>query len=509
MKRTIRIVLMLLIFVCLFPAAAYASKGSNGYEGGISSGAVTGKTTLNYQEVSFVSGEPIVLKGTLVIKKSVKTDTVTATYTYNLKNNDKTSTLVRTLVLKTTIKRPDSSQKIEDTGITKFTETIKAGGKTYTLKSYDLSNTSVTDIKPAVNYYSGNILGTRVYQLGSGSAAASGNNTVTIKATGNYYGYDQYWSSAEAYELNYSITNEQLVDGVPVKWGGTAKVAISSSDSKKIKYEANEPYQISFAGGYVQTQNSSSILEYSCKLPEFDSDGNATDNMLSSKGSLKLETAPVQTRLSVISLLGIKGHWAENEIKTLSSLGVINGNSFLKPDKRITRAEFVAAAVNAVKEVPAEIATTSRITRTRSTKATEVKSPFADVSTKNIYFTQIQSAVNRGIINGSSSTTFSPNSGITRADAITILVRTLGLENLSSSAEAVTTFNDNDSIPEYARSSVYAAQRIGLAEGDSKGNFNPGELLTKAQTAELLCNLITYMQDEISKDYKERFVDYQ
>lgn len=509
MKRTLRIILMLLVFVCLIPAAAYASKGDNGYEGGISSGTAAGKTTLNYQEISFISGEPVVYKGTLVIRKSIKTDTVTSTYTYNLKNTDKTASLLRTLVLKTEIKKSESGQKIEDTSLTKISETVRIGSKTYTLKNYDLSNTSITDVKPSVNYYSGNTIGSKVYQIGSGSTGTSGSGTVTVKTTGNYYGYDQYWSSAEAYELNYTITNEQIVDGIAVRWGGTAKVAISSSESKKIKYVKNEPYQISFSGGYVQTLNSSSILEYSCKLPEFDSEGNATDNILSPEGSLKLETTPVQTRLTVADLLDIKGHWAEKDIELLCSLEIIKGSNFLQPDKRITRAEFVAAVVNAVKEVPIDTAAASRITKTKKTKTVEIKSPFTDVSAKNIYFTQIMSAVNRGIINGKSGTTFSPNAGMTRADAITILMRTLGLENLSSSSQAVTTFADNDSIPEYARSAVYAAEKIGLAEADSKGYFKPGEMLTKAQTAELIYNLIVYMQEGISKDYKEMFVNFQ
>ena len=87
-------VFAVLVAVSLFgTSTAYARMGDSGYEGGISSGENPGKTLYDYQEVCFVSGEPIVMKGTLLIKKTSKQDNVVTTYTYNLKNAEKGGTL--------------------------------------------------------------------------------------------------------------------------------------------------------------------------------------------------------------------------------------------------------------------------------------------------------------------------------------------------------------------------------------------------------------------------------
>jgi hypothetical protein len=66
MKEKILIILLILVPFLLIPGTAFAREGICGYEGGISSGEVSGKTTYDYQEVSFVSGEPVVLRGTLL-----------------------------------------------------------------------------------------------------------------------------------------------------------------------------------------------------------------------------------------------------------------------------------------------------------------------------------------------------------------------------------------------------------------------------------------------------------
>jgi hypothetical protein len=91
------------------------------------------------------------------------------------------------------------------------------------------------------------------------------------------------------------------------------------STTKQIKYDQNVPEEISFSGGYVQVQSNSSILEYNSRLPEFDASGAASDNMVTARDSLKIETFPVQTRLPVPNLNHLKGHWSVNDIRTLYS----------------------------------------------------------------------------------------------------------------------------------------------------------------------------------------------
>ncbi len=511
MKRIFKTTICILIAtVMLLTAPAgivLAREGDSGYEGGISSGETAGKTIFDYQEVCFITGEPIVLKGTLKITKQLKSDKITSTYTYTLKNIDKGAALTRILYFTTTLTTKENGQIVETTALTKAgTETIKIGDTTYTLKKdYDFTRTCLVDPQPAVNYYAGNIWSKKVYTTG---ATASG-GTVTIEATGSFYGYDQYWGTTEFESINYIIESEKRESGAADKWGGTARVNLSSSTTRQLKYIENEPEEISFEGGYLQSQYNQNILEYSSRLPEFDTKGISTDKTQSYSGSLEIETFPVQTRLPATDLSSIRGHWAEDEIKLMFGLEVYGGSgSSFKPDQYITRAEFAAAITKAAREVPADPALASRVATTRTTKKTTVISPFDDVSIDNMYFEQINSAFKRGLIAGKGEYTFGPNESITLADALTIFIRALGLESMAPSPVAVTSFRDNGSIPASARNAAYVAEKIGLIQGDTKGYLKPNERLTKARTAVLIKRLINYMQDGLQEEYGSRMVNY-
>lgn len=260
--------------------------------------------------------------------------------------------------------------------------------------------------------------------------------TVTVESTGSFYGYDQYWGTAEIQDVAYVIQSEQKKGNAIDRWGGTANVKISTNSSKQLKYLENLPEQISFRGGYLQTQNNSSLLEYSSSLPEFDKNGLSTDRIINSSSTLKLETFPEQKRLPVADLEHLRGYWAEEEINTLFSLEIFKGDGRLfKPEQYMTRAEFTAALVEAAKEVPPDPALTKSSALQRRTTSTAkqapVVSPFTDVSTGNQYFAQIESAYNRGLIDGVHDKRFLPNDRILLADAVTMLVRSLGLEGMA------------------------------------------------------------------------------
>ena len=509
MKKIIVIVLSIIIILGVMPVGAvFAREGDSGYEGGISSGEAPGKTSFDYQEMCFITGEPIVLKGTLLIKKQQKQDKITSTYTYTLKNADKSATLTRVLSFTTILTTKDNGQIIEETAYTKApSETVKIGSTAYILKSSDFTRSSLIDPKPAINYFAGNIWGKKIYQIGTTPNGGS----VTVESTGNFYGYDQYWGTAEVEVLNYTVESEQKSSDKADKWGGTAKVTLSSTVTNQLKYYKNQPDQISFEGGYVQSQNNNSVLEYTSKMPEFDAKGISTDNVVTRSDSLMIETFPVQKRLQAVDLSSIRGHWAENDFKLMYGLEVFKGDGrSLKPDQYITKAEFAAAIVQAAKEVPTDPALTTRLMTAATQRTTKqiVVSPFDDVSIENMYFNQIDSAYKRGLLNGKGKNLFGPNDSITIAEAVTIFVRAVGLESLAPSPQAVTSFRDNDLIPAFARNSAYVAQKIGLVLGDDKGYLKPGDKLTKARAAAMFKRFITYMQDGIKQDYRDRMVNY-
>ena len=505
----------------ILPVCIYAREGDCGYEGGISAlqpvtgtSAAAGKTSFEYQELSFITGEPVLLKGTLQISKTLRQGVISATYTYSLQNADKGMTLSRTLVMDTKLTKKDNGQTIEETSFSKLpSESIKTGTSTYTLKSYNFTRTNVIDPKPAVNYFAGNTWSKKVYTTGTGTNIS----TVTLEITGNFYGYDHYWGNAEVEVFNYTVQSESRNGDKTDKWGGTASVTLSSTTTKLLKYVKNAPDEISFEGGFIQTQDSSTVAEYKTKLPVFDSNGVSTDKLEDKSGSLKVETFPSESRLPVPNLNHLRGHWAEEDVKELYSLEVLKGeDSGFEPEGYMTRGEFSSAVIQAAREVPPDPAFTTKTAAvaaaaaqgTRTGAAKQQTLAFVDVPVGSKYYNDLENAYKRGILVGRGESTFKPDDPINVADAITVFIRALGLENMASSPNAVTTFKDNDSIPAYARNAAYVAEKIGLVRGDDRGFLNPGEKLTKARAAAMLNRLIKYMREGILKDYRERVINY-
>jgi len=529
MKKTIKRLISLVAAVCLLlPSVVYARHGDGGYEGGISSGEAPGKTQYEYQEVCFLSGEPVVLTGTLTVKKTIKQNTISTTYTYELQNIDKSASLRRTLTHRSILTEKDNGQIIEEVYLTgRPSETVRIGNTTYTLSSYDFTKSSLLDPNPAIHYFAGNLWGKKIYRASGGNVSSG---TVIVEVTGNYYGYDQYWGNTEVQTLKYLIQSQLRKGNIIDRWGGTADVVISASTSQELKYIKNEPEVMSFEGGYLLEQKNSSIMEYDCRLPEFDSSGISTGKMIRTQDSLKIESFPVQKRLPVPQLNHLRGHPQEEYINKLFSLEVFKGNgSKFYPSSYMTRAEFTAALVEAAKEVPSDLTdakgtqsvlnassaartpatATARYTALRGRKTEpEVVSPFLDVSVDDIYFSQIESAYKRGLVTGVLGNIFKPNEYITVAEALTAFINALGLENLAPNPVPVTTFRDNDEIPLYARKAVYVAEKTGIIEGDKNGYLRPNSELTKGQAAQLLSRFIDYMRQDIRRDFREHIVNY-
>jgi len=511
MKRILSlIVCIVLIIGALAESNVFAAKGVNGYEGGISSGQSSSTTSMEYREVCYITGAPIIFTGTLTIKTSNRQGNVRTTYTYNLKNIDRNATLTRTIVYDTKKTEKENGQVIEETSLnTKPTETIRIDNTIYTLSSYEFTNSNIIDPQPAIDYYAGNFGSKKVYRVGT----TQNGGTITVSTTGSYYGYDQYWSTAEVITLKHYIECERRSGDVVDRWGGEAQETISSTMTKLMTYEENEPHQISFEGGYVEMQKNSSILEYSCQLPEFDKDGISTDNMLTYRDTMQIETYPVYKRMPVPNISHLRGHWAEKDILALFSMEVLKGDAeSYNPEAYMTRAEFTAAIVQAAREVPQVSSSTSSVTNiyggSSKKKQEEVVSPFIDVSTDNKYFAAIYDAYKRGLISGNGDNTFAPDQFITVAQAITVFIRAIGLEGLAPNPTAVTTFKDNDEIPSYAKNAVYVAQDIGLIYGDERGYLKPNEYITNARAAALVNRFIDYMRTGIRSDYREHIINY-
>lgn len=105
------------------------------------------------------------------------------------------------------------------------------------------------------------------------------------------------------------------------------------------------------------------------------------------------------------------GAWYNNAVSTLTRAGILDGyeDGSFRPNASITRAEFTKIAVSFFKHVGGASA-----------------NPFSDVPDSAWYAEFVKAAAELGLIDGYEDGTFRPNAPITRAEACTIVNRTLG-----------------------------------------------------------------------------------
>lgn len=92
----------------------------------------------------------------------------------------------------------------------------------------------------------------------------------------------------------------------------------------------------------------------------------------------------------------------------------------------------------------------------------------------------------KGVVNGTSETTFAPNTSITRAEFAALLVRAAGL-----TTESTTKFTDIKS--EWHAGYVGAASKAGLVDGFEDGTFQPNATITREQMATMIARAIKLM----------------
>lgn len=167
-------------------------------------------------------------------------------------------------------------------------------------------------------------------------------------------------------------------------------------------------------------------------------------------------------------------HWAYDEISTLHQMDIVQGyaNHDFKPQKQVTRAEFVQMTVTALgleNESPA------------------VKIAFKDKNQVPQWATStMETAINAGLITGYKDNTLRPNQTVSRAEMTTILVRALDLPTENQAL----TYTDAKQIPEWALPYVKTATVNQLMKGRSDGRFAPSEVANRAEVAVVLYRII-------------------
>jgi spore germination protein YaaH len=167
----------------------------------------------------------------------------------------------------------------------------------------------------------------------------------------------------------------------------------------------------------------------------------------------------------------IKGSFAEQSIIQMHAKGYLNGmnDRQFSPKADMTRGEWVAVLdrIFGLQPVYSSVAA------------------FRDVKTNDWYYGSVEAAVNVGMIQGTSSSTFMPKSPITRQETAVMLSR---LMTSTPAAAVCTRYTDDSDIASWATAAVCQAGQKGLMIG-SDGQFNPQNPLTREEAAVLLQRL--------------------
>ena len=107
---------------------------------------------------------------------------------------------------------------------------------------------------------------------------------------------------------------------------------------------------------------------------------------------------------------------------------------------------------------------------------------FRDVTQSDYYYDAVQWAVEKGITEGTSATTFSPDASCTRAQMVTFLWRAAGSPAPKSTVNPFTDVSASD----YYYNAVLWAVENGITTGVSADRFAPGATVNRAQTVTFL-----------------------
>jgi len=480
MKKILSVVIILAIL--LGPVKSFAIN-IPGYEGGIQNESI-------YKEVIFVTGEPIIMEGTLTVKTKEKNNVITETYTYKLENKAYNAKLSRSVTLKEVLE-PNGSQVKSTKTLEKYKETITIGNKKYEVKDsqYQWNQGSITHNTPLISYYAGDFSARKIYDINKGE------ESLTVESVGYLVGYDSPWSSTQTQTIDYIFNYENKI--TEKTWDGTATVEISFNKTKDYSYAENIPNQISFNGGYRITEKEENILKYSYDLPRIKDNEVLSGRNIGIK-SLSLDTNPKIERLNIPAVKDVLGHEYEEELLLIASMDGLPLNSeSIGPNTPMTRGDFAKLIVKSmgieiVKEEPK---------RTLRNKVQEPKPTFKDVSFDNKNFDYIEEVNKRNIMVGIEDGIFAPDAPLTRVEAYSVVARILGLKNLVPIGNYSLGYRDENNIPLWARGNIYICKELGLIE--ESDYLYPNRYLTKGEAAKLIVSLINYMQNELRYDYME------
>ena len=323
---------------------------------------------------------------------------------------------------------------------------------------------TITTVQPAVTLADADGVITAYNSLQEAADAAENGAEITV-------------NSGNSHELTFTTTksvkvkNNTDADNITVKFNGTDK-AITKGATETFSY--TKP---SSGGSSSSGSGSSGTTTYKVTTSAV------------SNGSVKTSVSAAAKGATVtLTLSPDKGY-------TLDKLTVTDasGNSISTTKKSDAVYTFtmpasqVKVGVTYVKEDPTVV---------------EPTTSFTDVTSTDWFAEAVKYVADKGMMNGTSKTTFGPKSGTTRGMIVTVLYR---LENEPSTS--ATSFTDVASDAYYANAVAWANVN-GVVSGYGNSKFGPNDSITREQLAAILYRYAQYKKYDVSVGEDTNIMDF-
>ncbi len=133
----------------------------------------------------------------------------------------------------------------------------------------------------------------------------------------------------------------------------------------------------------------------------------------------------------------------------------------------------------------------------------EFENPFTDVGIDDWYYEDVMYAVENGLFNGTTKTTFSPDTSLTRAMLVSVLYRAEGEPETTSKV----IFDDVEKDSYYEKAVIWAEQN-GIANGTDKTTFAPDQNITREQIAAIMTRYALFKGYDVSAGESTNILSY-
>ena len=249
------------------------------------------------------------------------------------------------------------------------------------------------------------------------------------------------------------------------------KAAFDEACEAQYKYE-NQPKKEPAGGGFNPG------VSFGGGIPDDGDDANVNKTP---SGSVIPENIDPE-KLPVAPFTDVDGSysWAKTAIDGLRTNAILrgDGNGKFRPGDNMTREEYLTLLLE-----------------TYGIETQKGYVSFADVDANAWYADVVATAYEMGITNGIGDNNFGIGQKITRTDAVVLAARTaekLGV--FFPQKEKAKIFDDHIDIPEYGYDYIVAFQQADFINGDTLGNFNPVNPVTRAEAAVIFWNIFGFVK---------------